>query len=154
MRLAIIRHASAEGMSMTQNDIDRSLTMHGKKEAHNLSQKLKNKGFVFDLIISSTAKRTRQTTQAMIDQEIVNETEFEQSFYLSGLIEVGNKISTLKKSPKFVALIGHNPGWSDMIYKLTRRIVTLVPSECYILQHPSDTFSEQSNWKVEQIISP
>lgn len=59
--LIIIRHSKAEKGS--GRDIDRHLTETGHRDAIQVAELLKSKGYEIDKILSSNSERTKRTTQ-------------------------------------------------------------------------------------------
>ena len=62
-RLVMIRHAKSSWANPLQSDFERPLNDRGKTEAPEMGEKLKELGVLPDLVISSSAKRTRQTAK-------------------------------------------------------------------------------------------
>src|ERR1043166_6138604 len=59
----MIRHAKSSWANPLQSDFERPLNERGKHDAPEMGKKLKKENMVPDLIIASTAKRTRQTAK-------------------------------------------------------------------------------------------
>ena len=62
-RLVMIRHAKSSWANPLQSDFMRPLNERGKTEAPEMGDKLKALGITPDLVIASSAKRTRQTAK-------------------------------------------------------------------------------------------
>ena len=109
--LILMRHGKSSWKHVFLDDFDRPLKKRGKKEALFMAELLQDKKLLPDLILASSAKRTRQTT------ELVNEifelgdsqVQFLDSFYLAGENEFIKELSRLNNSIERVMIIGHNP---------------------------------------------
>ncbi len=65
--LVLIRHAKSDWSTPGQQDFDRPLNERGKRDAPVMGQRLKDKGLVPDLILSSPAKRAATTARLIAD---------------------------------------------------------------------------------------
>ena len=116
-RLVMIRHAKSSWANPLQSDFERPLNERGKAEAQEMGKKLMQAGIVPDLIISSSAKRTRQTAKR-IASEVGYEPDriqWEEKLYhcipsvFEEMIgEVGDEVQTL-------FIVAHNPGITDFV---------------------------------------
>ena len=116
-KLILMRHAQAITQDNNLDDYDRSLNKNGVKEAKEVGERLLNKNFKADLIISSPAKRAIQTAEI-----ISNEIKYKKSIlpnqyiyeaYVNTLQEI---ISFIHDDNDTVFLIGHNPSISVLAY--------------------------------------
>lgn len=119
-KLVMIRHAKSSWANPLQSDFERPLNERGKADAPVMGQRLKTKGLIPDLIISSTAKRAKATAKR-IAEEVGYDPEkitwvdklyhcipsvFEEVIY-----EVDDKLKT-------VFIVAHNPGITDFVNQL------------------------------------
>jgi len=63
--LLLLRHANAEKLAPGSSDFERGLNDSGRLQARELGGQLKQQ-FAFDLVLSSAARRARETTDAVI----------------------------------------------------------------------------------------
>lgn len=113
-KLVLIRHAKSDWETPGQADFDRSLNERGKRDAPLMGQRLKERGLVPDLIISSPAKRAG-TTAKLIAQELdypkenilwVDRLYHCPSFVFEEVLtteSIGDEVKT-------VFIFAHNPG--------------------------------------------
>ena len=120
-RLVMIRHAKSSWANPLQSDFERPLNDRGKSEAPEMGDKLKRLGVAPDLMISSSAKRTRQTAKKIAnaigyDPENIRWEEklyhcipsvFEELLY-----EMGSEVQTL-------VIVAHNPGITEFVNSLS-----------------------------------
>lgn len=114
-RLILFRHAKAEPHGAEDNDHDRTLTEDGQDAARGMGAWLEAEGMVPDLVICSTAARTRQTwkaAKAAFDPQppvIFTEVIYEAS--AETLLEV---VRNADGEVQTLMLIGHNPGMEGL----------------------------------------
>jgi len=109
LRLYIMRHAKSSWAIPGARDFDRELNDRGQQDLAKLSKIMKRENVFPDKILCSSATRTRQTLDAVMDA-FENEPEivFTERLYSSGLdeyIEIINSNSDIKS----IMIIGHNP---------------------------------------------
>lgn len=114
-RLTLIRHAKSDWSDATLSDFDRPLNSRGKKAAPKMGQRMAVAEVFPDLLISSPAKRARKTAH-LIAYEIGCKKE--AIIYQPEIFEAKLKtlIKLIAELPEVdhVALIGHNPGLTDL----------------------------------------
>ncbi|QKW05753.1 histidine phosphatase family protein [Streptomyces sp. NA04227] len=108
-RIVLVRHAKADWPDVS--DHERPLAERGRKDAPVTGRKLTDSGFVPDLVLCSTATRTRETLKLMVPELPVRpRTVYEERVYEAS---PGELIALINESPDEVhtlALVGHNPG--------------------------------------------
>lgn len=119
--IVLIRHAKSSWANPLQSDFDRPLNDRGKRDAPEMGKKLKKEGIIPDLIISSTAKRTKQTAKRIAEETgyDVDNIKWEEKLYHcipqvleEVLYEVSDRIKT-------VIIIAHNPGITEFVNQLS-----------------------------------
>ncbi|MGY6743712.1 MAG: phosphohistidine phosphatase SixA [Cecembia sp.] len=110
--LFLLRHGEAAMSSASRRDFERPLTETGKKQLERLAKTLITKGFTFDLILCSNAKRTEETAKIIQEQLPTNQTKFLPELYESGPSTILNLINSVSDEVDQLLLIGHNPGIS------------------------------------------
>lgn len=108
-RLVMIRHAKSGWDDFQAADHDRVLTERGQAAALTIGQWLRATGYLPDVILTSDAVRTRQTT-ALVIKGMGSEPPVHQvaSLYHAApqtLIDVARAVHD-----QTVAVVGHNPG--------------------------------------------
>jgi phosphohistidine phosphatase len=118
--LLLLRHAKSSWNQPELKDHDRPLNKRGKKEAPKVGRYLKENDLVPDLILSSTARRARDTAQAVADESgFAGEIDFYQDLYLS---ETDCYLDILRRLPddaRRVLIVGHNPDLEELLTLLT-----------------------------------
>jgi phosphohistidine phosphatase len=117
-KLLLIRHAKAE-KDTSVKDIERPLKYTGIQDARFMAERLKENSLIPQLIITSPALRTKTTAEIFTDHLLLPEPVTEKAIYEASqqtLLRVINKFPT---QHDFIALVGHNPGISQILYYLT-----------------------------------
>lgn len=109
-KLYIIRHAKSSWKDETLNDFERPLSKRGKSNAPMMGARLKKKGVMPDIIISSPAKRAKSTAE-IIAKEIGYKKKvlFDENIYESSVEELRKILTALDDKNSTVFLVGHNP---------------------------------------------
>lgn len=118
--LLIMRHAKSNWENSEQSDFERPLNEFGLKAAPFMGNIIFHNNLQPDLIISSPAKRAKQTAVLVkAVAEINAEIDYADELYgakLSDFIEITSSIENKFDS---VLLIGHNPELEAFVEKLT-----------------------------------
>ena len=115
--LILLRHAHAEPAAPGQADIDRPLSLQGQAEAEAAGAWLRDHGYIPDRIVSSTARRTRETTElAMAALGYVEQRQDERVYDATPgrLMQVVDDHRDISR----VLLVGHNPGFEQLTHVL------------------------------------
>ncbi|MEU6737003.1 MULTISPECIES: SixA phosphatase family protein [Streptomyces] len=108
-RIVLVRHAKADWPQVS--DHERPLAERGRKDAPVTGRKLADADIVPDLVVCSTATRTRETFKLMVPELPTRpKTVYEERVYEAS---PGQLIALLEETPdevRTLALVGHNPG--------------------------------------------
>ena len=119
--LVLIRHAKSSWATPFESDFDRSLNDRGKQDAPVMGAKLKALQLIPDMIISSTAKRTRQTAKR-IAKEVgfdIDKIKWEEKLYHCIPSVFEEVIQRIDDKVKTVFIVAHNPGITDFVNELS-----------------------------------
>lgn len=116
-KLLLIRHAQAGPHS--QNDFDRTLTSRGINEANKIAIKLQWLKLIPDYLLSSPAKRTQTTADIISKILTITNNAFDNRIYDASTQTLIQVITEIDNEYDFAALVGHNPGISQLIFELT-----------------------------------
>ncbi len=127
--LYLLRHGEAEsGYGM--RDVERPLTDRGINDITALALQLKKQDFYPDHIYCSTAKRTRQTCQILIEQlDYSLPVDFRQEIYEASVKTLFDLVCSTNPNHHTVLVIGHNPGLSYLFDYFTKRFGNLGPGD-------------------------
>lgn len=124
--LLVMRHAKSSWADGNLGDHERPLNGRGKDDAPRMGKLLRGEGLVPDVVISSTAKRARQTAvltaeAADYEGEIVTTDEL----YLAEGETYTAVLRELADPHDCVLIVGHNPGISDFLSEVGGRFVQM-----------------------------
>ena len=116
-RIVVVRHAKAVQESI--NDHERSLAGRGRKNAPAAGRWLSGLGIVPDLVVCSTAARTRETWELLSGElERRPEVVFDERLYGASPDEL---LAVIRETPEGVGslmVVGHNPTMHAVAYAL------------------------------------
>lgn len=113
--LTLIRHAKSDWSSDSGSDFDRQLNARGKKAAPMMGRRMVDANILPDLLVCSPAQRAKVTAELIAEELDYNQTDI---IYKPEIYEA--RVSTLIKlitefpAHEHIAMIGHNPGLSDL----------------------------------------
>ena len=120
--VVLLRHAHAVYPSGWQADAQRPLSKIGRDEAFAAGNWLRENCTAPDVVLCSTALRTRETLVQLARAGcVLPAPEFEPRIYeasLGDLLEVIEMRMRAKRQPTRLWLIGHNPGLEQMLFHL------------------------------------
>jgi len=142
-QLLLIRHAKAEKETAVK-DIDRPLKYIGIQDAAFMADKLKNKGYIPQIIISSPALRTRTTAEIFADHFSLPDPALNKKIYEASQQTLLRVINQLPEPNNFVALVGHNPGIAQILYYLTGEAREVHTSTVALVEFETDDWASVS----------
>ena len=112
--LILWRHAEAR---IGLRDYDRKLTKKGRSDGKKIAELLKKNYQNLNLLCSS-ARRTTQTSEFLVDILPEIESNYMKELYLASSIEMADIILEYSTSKKNILCIGHNPGIHQLALSL------------------------------------
>jgi len=135
--LVLLRHAKSAWDNADLPDIDRPLSPRGQKAAPAMGERLKKAGYKPDVVLCSTATRTRETLDLMAGSLPKKaKIQYLKELYMAVPREMLNAVAKVPDSAQTVMLVGHNPGigslagWlagegdSELLAKIRRKFPT------------------------------
>jgi phosphohistidine phosphatase len=159
-QLILIRHAEAAEKLNNQPDKERELTSVGKNNATQIGGYLFREKFFPDIIISSEAKRAKQTAQIIASQL---KSDAKNIIFDSLLYEVSNAGTFLEQTNSIpnrfdtVMLVGHNPIFTQMAEFFTDDSKGgLPPAAAMVIKFEVDSWKEvtQGNGIIAEYVHP
>ncbi|MDB4903292.1 MAG: hypothetical protein JWQ63_2573 [Mucilaginibacter sp.] len=117
-KLLLIRHAKAEKETSVK-DINRPLKYIGIQDARFMAERLKENSIIPQLIITSPALRTKTTAEIFAEYLLLQDPEINKAIYDASQQTLLRVINQLPDQYNFIALVGHNPAISQILYYLT-----------------------------------
>lgn len=107
-KLFLLRHAEASN-DLGADDHDRSLTPNGLNQASKVGGYLKNHNYMIDLVLCSSARRTKMTLKGLQDGgAVISKKEYSDTLYNAPASHLMNEL--FGSSGDNVLIIAHNPG--------------------------------------------
>lgn len=118
--ILMLRHAKSLHVDPNLKDFDRPLAPRGKKDALQMGAFLKEIGMMPGAVISSTAKRARQTTELFRDgAELEKQTIiWDENLYYGSSADYLVAIQKRSDETNTVLLVGHNPKIENIARRL------------------------------------
>ena len=116
--LHLLRHAKSDWDDESLPDQERPLAPRGIKAARQLAARLKEKPIEAELVLCSTARRTRETLDLIRTALGEADLKFEDGLYGAGAEELIARLRRLPKKIGAVMVIGHNPGIEEAAWLL------------------------------------
>jgi phosphohistidine phosphatase len=117
-RLHLLRHAKSSRDDQFE-DRERPLSRRGRDEARRIGEGLPAAVGAVDLVLCSTALRTRETAElALAGFAPSPPVSFEDGIYLASAKALFRRLARLDEATEAVLLIGHNPGLHELAIAL------------------------------------
>jgi len=119
-QLLVIRHAKSSWDNPDLQDNERPLNKRGLEDAPLMANVLRTHNFNLDKIFSSSALRAKMTTEIFAKELKIPESmiEYTDELYNASRREILNFIKRLDNKYESIAIVGHNPGLTDLVHFL------------------------------------
>ncbi|MFW0718486.1 SixA phosphatase family protein [Pedobacter sp. N23S346] len=151
-QLLLVRHGKSDWGNLDLKDFDRPLNKRGKENAPEMAERLINKGFKFDLIVSSPAKRAKTTAKYFAEAYKTDQIQFEEAIYEASSKTLLHIINGFKDEVDNVVMFGHNPGFTDLANELSDADLYNIPTAGMVLiSFPFDSWAMVSKGTGEMV---
>lgn len=113
-QLMLMRHAKAERAHDDQADHDRALRPAGREAALRMRGRLRGLGLEPDVVLVSSARRTRETLECVAFWQEQPNIEDMESLYMAPAARLLEILRDLRETMLSVLVIGHNPGLHEL----------------------------------------
>lgn len=126
LTLLLMRHAKSSWKDPLLADEERPLNNRGKNTADRMGRLLAEHSFTPDVILSSPAKRARQTAKR-VRKQVASNTKITKipALYFQGSLAYLQEVARLSPDVKTALLIGHNPDLESLVARMARRHIDL-----------------------------
>jgi phosphohistidine phosphatase len=139
----VLRHAKSSWKETGISDHSRPLTRRGKKAAPRMGQLLFEEDLVPDVILSSTARRARDTAGLVADASgFEGEVHLLESFYHADPSDYLDALHSLSGDINIAMIVGHNPGMEMLLEMLTDEGERLPTAALALIQLPIENWSQ------------
>jgi phosphohistidine phosphatase len=127
--LLVLRHGKSDWSTDAASDFARPLALRGRKAVKRMGRWLREQRCLPDHIVSSPAKRARQTALrackfAGISKQLV---VWDERIYEAGAPDLLHVLAECPREKKRVMIVGHNPGFEDLVAYLAGDRVEIPP---------------------------
>lgn len=159
-QLMVMRHAKSSWAAAGLADFDRPLNERGQTDAPRQARWLARQRWIPDLILCSTANRTRETVKLLTQQwtEPV-ETIFRDDLYHGSASRYWTAGVEALLDNKRVLVVGHNPGMLNLVAKF-QRSMDHFPTAAIAIFQELDPEAEESpsanylDWRLLEFMAP
>ena len=121
--LLVLRHAKSSWENAELSDFERPLNKRGLETIQIIGQEFFRLNLPTDLILSSPAKRAKQTAVLVKESGgIAGEIKYADGIYEASVMKLLHIVSEIDDKFNHVLLVGHNPGLEELIRVLTGNI--------------------------------
>ena len=142
-KLLLLRHAKSSWEDASLPDFERPLNERGLRAAPLVGKFMREKRLQPDLIICSPAKRTRETIALVLkaakQEPLLRYDERIYEASAGALLEI---ISQIEDDKTEVLLVGHNPGFENLVESLTGETVRMPTAALARIAFSSERWSE------------
>jgi phosphohistidine phosphatase len=117
-RLILMRHGKAERHAQTGGDFERALAESGRADAAVMGQVLAGLGLCPDLMLVSSARRTRETAEQVSVSFAKARIEHMRDLYHADPEEIVQAVEDVGGAAGTVMVVGHNPGMHELALRL------------------------------------
>ena len=156
-RVIVVRHAKSSWKHPELSDHKRPLNKRGKRDAPRVGRALATMGWAPQRVLSSDSVRTRQTwkrvARAFDDDCAVC---WLPAFYHGGVAEVLDELVRLPESVDTVLVLGHNPGWESLVFRLCGIHQRMTTANAALLHADGtwDDLTAEGAWDLVTVIRP
>jgi phosphohistidine phosphatase len=124
--LFVLRHAKSSWDNPDWSDFERPLNSRGLDAARFIGALVYERKFEPQIIISSPAKRAKQTAVLVKElAEISKPVKYDERIYEASPLTLFNLIREFDEKYESVLIIGHNPGFENLVRVLTGETVSM-----------------------------
>ena len=157
LTLYLLRHAKSSWDDAAQRDFERPLTNRGREACVLVGEFIEEKGIDFDLVLVSTAVRTRETIELVKERaKLRSEVRYDERIYEATVPRLLEVIAQVDDDRENVLLVGHNPGLEELLTLLTGEHVRVTTANFAKITIQATTWSESlaNKGTLDWIIRP
>ena len=107
----LLRHAKSSWDQGSLRDHERPLALRGRRAAPLVGAHMRESGYLPDLVLCSTAVRTRETLEAILSElDCAPRVEWDEGIYLAAPEHLLEILQTAPEAAESILMVGHNPG--------------------------------------------
>lgn len=146
--LILLRHAKSSWQNDQLDDHDRPLNNRGRKAATRIGRLLVDEVVNVDLVLCSTSVRTRETADLVFAEFKKPPTiSYRDDLYHASPDQIVSILAEAGKQSKSVMVIGHNPGFEELLEQLTGKAIPF-PTAALTVLEPNIEDWKQCNYQT------
>ena len=159
-RLIVMRHAKSDWNTDALTDHERPLNKRGRRDAPRIGSHIAELAWTPDHVLCSDATRTRQTWELMASAFDVQPPalEFRPELYAAGPRAALTALAEVPDSAGTAMLIGHNPGWEELVSRLSGQWCRMTTANAAMLEIDAETWATaaavENDWKLVRVLRP
>ena len=146
-RLIVMRHAKSSWKDPNLDDHERPLNNRGRRDAPMVADAIFERGWIPELVLVSSSKRTLQTLEGMSHRMGKIPFQVRSGIYHATVIDLMEELEDMLDNGTTM-IIGHNPGSEILVNHLSGEWHTMPTATAVLLLHSG------SSWSVEAVIRP
>ncbi|TKC65500.1 histidine phosphatase family protein [Pedobacter hiemivivus] len=129
-QLLLVRHGKSEWGNAHLADFDRPLNPRGHRNAPEMAARLLQKNLVPQQLVSSPALRAITTAKhfAQAWKKSTEQIKEDPSIYEANVKTLLKVINNFKNKHDYIAVFGHNPGFTDLVNYLSDADIYNIPT--------------------------
>jgi phosphohistidine phosphatase len=141
--LSILRHAKSSWKDSTLDDHDRPLNKRGARDAPRMAELIREQGLVPDAILSSTARRARETALAVAEAAgFPDEVRFARDLYGASPDTWVRVLRDLPDSTAHTLIVGHNPALEELVALLLGETHLMPTAALAVVELPIESWRQ------------
>tara|TARA_B100000683_G_scaffold223889_1_gene221882 strand:- start:1397 stop:1858 length:462 start_codon:yes stop_codon:yes gene_type:complete len=146
-RLIVMRHAKSSWKDPNLDDHDRSLNKRGRRDAPMVADAIFDRGWIPELILVSSSKRTLQTLEGMSHRLGKTPFQVRPGIYHATVSDLMEELEDALDNGTTM-IIGHNPGSEILVNHLSGEWHTMPTATAVLLVQSGPS------WTVADVIRP
>ena len=156
-RLIVMRHAKSGWETGPGGDHARPLNERGRRDAPRMGAALRDRGWIPQQVLSSDSQRTRETFGGLasgLGTEV--DVTFTSDLYHAGPSEVVAACEELDEATETALVLGHNPGWENVVSYLSGELIMMSTADCALLEADGSWMElmTEGAWKLVDVLRP
>lgn len=158
-RIVIVRHAKSRPVLSSEDDHKRPLDERGRRESDEVGRSIATRGWAPTLVLCSDATRARETWRCLSNVLLPpRHVEYFRSLYHAGREAAVEALALAdqQKTTGIVMLVGHNPGWEEMVSALAGKDITMKTAYAALFEAEAATFQAAlaGNMTLVELLKP
>ncbi len=154
--LLIMRHAKSSWAEAGVRDFDRPLNERGLRDAPRMGQLARRRGYVPDLIFSSTAKRAATTAELFIELcagvTEAQHNRLDDLYHASPVVYLDVLAGIEDPDVNIAMVIGHNPGLEALVHQISGQYQLMPTAAIAVMQWQINDWKDILDFTAAKLI--